>query len=250
MRSGVSRARVRLRRPWRMISCPAAKQIRWVNPSIATVSPSRTRSPTASRIVARLELIRRPAVVRAAEDAELVPLGIPHLRPERPALLDVPADRPAQPGDPFDLLGHRPRRPDVEVDAVLDGLRLGDGDEREHRIAVAITDDLDAALTGIQQHIAELAVPERGDPEIRHPAPVAGVDDDRIDPASIPLAALRTGPQDAELIAFRISHHGPRTVPLVDVPDLRGPEITETRNLLRHRRGRPQIEVDAVLHDL
>src|SRR5919201_5606685 len=33
-----------------MISCPAAKQIRWVNPSIATVSPSRTRSATASRI--------------------------------------------------------------------------------------------------------------------------------------------------------------------------------------------------------
>src|ERR671936_12401 len=33
-----------------MISCPAAKQIRWVKPSIATVSPSRTRSATASCI--------------------------------------------------------------------------------------------------------------------------------------------------------------------------------------------------------
>src|SRR6476659_631502 len=118
-----------------MISCPAAKQIRWVKPSIATVSPSRTRSATASRIGACLELIRRPAVVRAAEDAELVALGIPHLRPERAALLDVPADGPAQRGEPFGLRGHRRRRPDVEMDAVRDGLRLGNGDEREQRIA-------------------------------------------------------------------------------------------------------------------
>src|SRR6478736_4540101 len=121
-----------------MISCPAAKPIRCVKPSIATVSPSRTRVATASCIVVCLELIRRPAVVRAAEDAELVALGIPHLRPERAALLDVPADGPAQRGDPFDLLGHRPRRPDVEMNTVLDGLRLGNGDEREHRIAAAI----------------------------------------------------------------------------------------------------------------
>src|SRR2546429_759144 len=112
-----------------MISCPAAKQIRWVKPSIATVSPSRTRSATASRIVVCLELIRRPTVVRAAEDTELVAFGIPHLGPERPSLFDVPADGPAKRGDPFDLLGHRSRRPDVERDAVLDGLRLGDGDE-------------------------------------------------------------------------------------------------------------------------
>src|SRR5438093_762764 len=38
-----------------MISCPAAKQIRWVNPSMATVSPSRTSSATASRIVVTFE---------------------------------------------------------------------------------------------------------------------------------------------------------------------------------------------------
>src|SRR5438876_6262127 len=37
-----------------MISWPAAKQIRCVKPSIATVSPSRTRSATASRIEATL----------------------------------------------------------------------------------------------------------------------------------------------------------------------------------------------------
>src|SRR2546429_8090631 len=37
-----------------MISCPAAKQMRWVNPSMATVSPSRTSSATASRIEATL----------------------------------------------------------------------------------------------------------------------------------------------------------------------------------------------------
>ena len=53
--SGVSRARVRSRRRWRMISCPAAKQMRWVKPSMATVSPSRTRSAIASRIVATFE---------------------------------------------------------------------------------------------------------------------------------------------------------------------------------------------------
>src|SRR5919197_1374513 len=48
--SGVSRHSVRLRLRWRMISWPAAKQMRWVNPSMATVSPSRTSSPIASRI--------------------------------------------------------------------------------------------------------------------------------------------------------------------------------------------------------
>src|ERR1019366_8853880 len=42
MRSGVIRTRVRSRRCWRMISWPAAKGMRWVNPSIASVSPSCT----------------------------------------------------------------------------------------------------------------------------------------------------------------------------------------------------------------
>src|SRR5512146_1448730 len=55
MRSGVSRASVRSRLRCRMISCPAAKQMRWVNPSIATVSPSWTSSRTASAIEATLE---------------------------------------------------------------------------------------------------------------------------------------------------------------------------------------------------
>src|SRR5204863_6547965 len=84
------RQRVRSRRRWRMISCPAAKQIRWVNPSMATVSPSRTRSATASRIDVTLPpsaiaavtsgldrlATRRDLVLRPAEDAELVSLGI------------------------------------------------------------------------------------------------------------------------------------------------------------------------------
>ena len=39
---------LRSRRPWRMISCPAATGIRWVKPSSATVSPSWTSSATAS----------------------------------------------------------------------------------------------------------------------------------------------------------------------------------------------------------
>src|ERR1700685_3340629 len=48
MRSGVIRISVRSRRRWRMISWPAADGIRWVNPSIATVSPSRTNSQIAA----------------------------------------------------------------------------------------------------------------------------------------------------------------------------------------------------------
>ena len=46
--SGVIRTSVRSRLRWRMISCPAATGIRWVKPSSATVSPSLTRSATAS----------------------------------------------------------------------------------------------------------------------------------------------------------------------------------------------------------
>src|SRR3954447_18353123 len=46
--SGVRRTTVSSRRRWRMISCPAATGIRWVKPSSATVSPSWTRSLTAS----------------------------------------------------------------------------------------------------------------------------------------------------------------------------------------------------------
>src|SRR6266702_6193525 len=48
MRSGVMRIRVRFLRRWRMTSWPAANGMRWVNPSIATVSPSRRTSSTAS----------------------------------------------------------------------------------------------------------------------------------------------------------------------------------------------------------
>src|SRR5689334_20136949 len=38
-----------------MISCPAAKEIRWVKPSITTVSPSRTWAATASCMLRTLE---------------------------------------------------------------------------------------------------------------------------------------------------------------------------------------------------
>src|SRR5512133_904734 len=48
MRSGVMRTNVRLRRPCRIISCPAAKGIRCVKPSSATVAPSRTCRAIAS----------------------------------------------------------------------------------------------------------------------------------------------------------------------------------------------------------
>src|SRR5262245_21071003 len=48
MRSGVIRIRVRWRRRWRMTSCPAANGMRWVNPSMATASPSRMVDSTAA----------------------------------------------------------------------------------------------------------------------------------------------------------------------------------------------------------
>src|SRR3954470_15773789 len=48
MTSGVIRTTVRSRRPWRMISWPAANGIRCVKPSSATVSPSCTCSAMAS----------------------------------------------------------------------------------------------------------------------------------------------------------------------------------------------------------
>src|SRR3954454_15951539 len=46
--SGVIRISVSSRRPCRAISWPAAYGIRWVKPSSATTSPSRTRDSTAS----------------------------------------------------------------------------------------------------------------------------------------------------------------------------------------------------------
>src|SRR6516225_7218144 len=55
MTSGVRRASVRSRFRCRMISWPAAKLMRCVNPSIATVSPSRTRSAIASDMDATLD---------------------------------------------------------------------------------------------------------------------------------------------------------------------------------------------------
>src|SRR5665213_27440 len=48
MRSGVIRTSVRCLRPCRSTSCAAAKGIRWVNPSIATQSPSWTCAAMAS----------------------------------------------------------------------------------------------------------------------------------------------------------------------------------------------------------
>src|SRR4051794_40521905 len=72
MRSGVSRHRVRSRLRWRMISCPAANEIRCVNPSIATVSPSRTSSATASRIDVTLPGTDPPVSIRSGPSAARV----------------------------------------------------------------------------------------------------------------------------------------------------------------------------------
>src|SRR6185295_17448008 len=108
-----------------MISCPAAKQIRCVKPSIATVSPSRTSASTASCIVATLSELTRPSVLGAAQDAELVALGVAHHGPEAAALVH-PGDRSgADPLEARDLSRHRAARAQVQVEAVLHGLVLG-----------------------------------------------------------------------------------------------------------------------------
>src|SRR5262245_19091076 len=60
--SGVMRTSVRSQRPWRMISCPAACGMRWVNPSSATTSPSRTWAATASGRVALVAAPSAPPV--------------------------------------------------------------------------------------------------------------------------------------------------------------------------------------------
>src|SRR4249920_2966311 len=104
-----------------MISCPAAKQIRCVKPSIATVSPSRTNASTASCIVATLSELTRPSVLGAAQHAELIALGIAHHGPEAAALFH-PGDRGgAEPLHPRHLGGHRATRAQVEMEAVLHG---------------------------------------------------------------------------------------------------------------------------------
>src|SRR5512132_3420946 len=98
------RASVRSRRRWRMISWPAAKLIRWVKPSIATVSPSRTRSRTASCIEVTLliavaptsQLFRRPVVAGPPQHAELVALDVEHDRPERSFDVDPAEHRGAE----------------------------------------------------------------------------------------------------------------------------------------------------------
>src|SRR5712671_1932003 len=60
MMSGVILMRVRLRFLWRMISWPAALGIRWVNPSMATLSPSRMVSSTASARERKRDIEKRP----------------------------------------------------------------------------------------------------------------------------------------------------------------------------------------------
>src|SRR3954451_2057204 len=67
MTSGVILTTVRSRRPWRMISCPAANGIRCVKPSSATVSPSCTCSAIASpsdRCLERVMAIGAEATIR------------------------------------------------------------------------------------------------------------------------------------------------------------------------------------------
>src|SRR5918995_6889939 len=102
-----------------MISCPAAKQMRWVNPSIATVSPSRTISATASRIVATL-------LMRTSRPSRL---GFRHLRDgflehleRRPGLIAPEHERRRQTDDVLAGAEHEkpaPERGVLDRDHVL-----------------------------------------------------------------------------------------------------------------------------------
>src|SRR6266511_5741179 len=154
-----------------MISWPAAKQIRWVNPSMATVSPSRTRSATASFIVATLltchpsgsrPAIGRPPVLRATEDAELVALRVEHDRPEAPALLDEPMVGGARIPQPLHLGGHRSRGTEVQVDPVLDHLALGNPLEVEPVAAAGGADEC-LVVVDVNGLVAEGDAPEFGE---------------------------------------------------------------------------------------
>src|SRR4029453_15941362 len=68
-------------------------------------------------------------------NAELVPLYIPHVRPDVPAarrnLLNLGG---AKRNEPFDL-GLSVRGPDVQVQAILDGLVLWDDLKIDHRVS-------------------------------------------------------------------------------------------------------------------
>src|SRR3954447_2131641 len=103
MTSGVIRARVRSLLRCRMISCPAANEIRWVNPSMATVSPSRTIAAIASRIVATFDAVtgrNAAGTTRSAGDLAVVQgTGDRRLRSK--------GDPP--PGDLPDRVGEQPK---------------------------------------------------------------------------------------------------------------------------------------------
>src|SRR6266550_6249656 len=159
MTSGVSRASVSPRRPWRMISWPAAKEMRWVKPSIATVSPSRTRSPTASAIEATFEALtsaggldpgdrvgrlgrrKNPAMLagdigdgRGEQGQRHIHLGLRHRQARRhadrrPAAFED--EEPPLEGGPLDLLGVLGG---VELDADHQAPTANVGDERREML--------------------------------------------------------------------------------------------------------------------
>src|SRR5512137_1415966 len=72
MMSGVARARVRSFFPWRMISCPAAKGIRWVKPARYAVSPSCTNFAMASFMLMTLWLSMESRTPFGGDELEAV----------------------------------------------------------------------------------------------------------------------------------------------------------------------------------
>ncbi|GAA3408437.1 hypothetical protein GCM10018952_05580 [Streptosporangium vulgare] len=95
-------------------------------------------------------------LVLGAADTELVALGIEHRDPAAAVgVAVVPGDRGAEVGEAFDLLvaGGARRAGDVQVDAVLDRLVLGDPDEEQIDPA-ALEEDLVVVLLRVRVELS------------------------------------------------------------------------------------------------
>src|SRR5690242_17956375 len=171
-----------------MISCPAAKQMRWVNPSIATVSPSRTRSATASRIVATLPpsgiaafgCCVRPLLLIgwAEQDAELVPLGVLQYGPGRLGSSVAHDHGGTELDEPGHLRVAGSHRGQVQMETVLHGLGLGHLDEDQSPAGCA--GDEGPGVVALVPRIDHL-VAQHDRPEVREAQWVDGVERERVD---------------------------------------------------------------------
>ena len=197
---------------WRMISCPAAKPMRWVKPSIATVSPSRTSSAIASRIDATLR--GHPAASSLAASAPAVDAA-PRRRPlGRTSSGRRPRRRPRRRS-----AGRSPSRPRETVSA---------GDIRT--LELAALEDEQAALEAGPLDL--LGVLGRVELDAEHQALAADVADE-------PVEALDQRPQPGQrLLAARGGVGDEAALEQVDRRQGRGAgdRVAAVRRAVRARR--------------